>query len=213
MTRGVGRVSSRAPDPALVLASGSPRRLALLRQLGLDPEVRVPDVDERALPGEAPRDQLLRLAGMKADTVADALADTITRAAPSHAVPVVLGADTMIVHAGEALGKPRDRAHFLQLMRRLGGTAHNVCTAVTVRRGSHRDAVLVTSEVRLATFGRERASAYWASGEPADKAGGYAVQGRGARFVVSLSGSYSNVVGLPLFESARLLEAAGLVLD
>jgi len=191
---------SAAPGPELVLASGSPRRLDLLRQLGFRPTVRVPDVDERPLPDETLHDRLLRLAAAKAD------AAVATLDAPA----VIIGADTLVQHRGEALGKPRDRDEFLDTFLRLGGSTHTVSTAVAVRSEHGLQRILVSSEVRLAPVSREQAIAYWCSGEPVDKAGGYAIQGRGARFVESLNGSYSNVVGLPLFETARLLLAAGL---
>jgi len=190
-------------EPALVLASGSPRRLALLQQLGLQPSVQVPDVDERARPDESPQDQLLRLARAKADAVA------ISRRAPA----VVLGADTLVLHQGRALGKPRDRDDFLESFAELCGSVHTVSTAVAVRTEDRCACLVVSSQVRLCAVTREQAIAYWASGEPADKAGGYAIQGRGGRFVESLNGSYSNVVGLPLFETARLLVDAGVELD
>lgn len=186
---------------SLVLASSSPRRLALLQQLGLQPLVRRPDTDESVRPGESADALVARLSNAKARAV-DASPDE-----------VVLAADTVVLLDGDILGKPRDQADGLAMLMRLSGREHEVLTGVSVKRGEHVSGVTVSTRVRLAEITAGQARAYWASGEPCDKAGGYAIQGRAARFVEALHGSYSNAVGLPLHESARLLEAAGIVLD
>ena len=199
--------------PRLVLASGSPRRLALLAQVGLAPEVRVADVDERPLEGESrepPGALAARLAAAKAHAVRE-------RLAPGGDAPiVVLGADTVVAHGDVPLGKPADREAFLAGFAALSGDWHRVVTAVAVLVCDRRAELVSVSGVEVVTrvkFGvvdRAAALAYWASGEPADKAGGYALQGLGARFVERVEGSPSGVVGLPLHELARLLDAAGV---
>ena len=130
---------------------------------------------------------------------------------------MILGADTVVAHAGRTLGKPADRESFLAGFAALSGTEHRVITAAAVlacapgAELATASGVKVVTRVRFGCVGREEALAYWASGEPVDKAGGYALQGLGARFVESVTGSPSNVVGLPLHEVARLLDAAGVV--
>jgi septum formation protein len=184
----------------LVLASASPRRLALLEQIGVVPErVDPADLDERVLKGELPGPHALRLAAEKAAAVA-----------PRHAGAFVLGADTVVACGRRILPKADDEATARQCLLFLSGRRHRV----------HGGVALVDPEGRVRTrrvetvvaFKRLEAAeidAYVASGEWRGKAGGYAVQGRAARFVRWLGGSYSNVVGLPLFETASLLEGSG----
>lgn len=185
--------------PRLVLASASPRRLALLRQVGLEPLVRPADLDERRRPGEDARAHVARLARGKAAT------------ARARAGEVVVGADTEVVVDGEPLGKPRDAAHAAALLARLSGRSHEVCGGVAVLSadGDVRE-VVVTTTVELAPLTPAAIAAYVATGEPFGKAGGYAIQGRAAAFVARIEGSYTNVVGLPLTEVLELLGAAGL---
>lgn len=185
----------------LILASGSPRRAALLRQVGLEAVVSPPVVDETPRLGERPPDLAARLANLKARTVATRHHDG------SH---IVVAADTVVDLDGMALGKPRDRRDAIGMLVRLGGREHRVWTGVVASRGRQTAHALVGTSVRLGAISPEMAAAYWNSGEPADKAGGYAIQGRGAMFVESLNGSYSNVVGLPLFETLGLLRGLGL---
>ena len=209
-----------------MLASGSPRRLALLAQIGFRPEVRVADVDERARPDEGAEALAARLAAAKAEAVRGRLAREL-RTAPADSegdrarrgadeAVAVLGADTVVAHAGRTLGKPADREAFLETFLALSGAWHRVVTAVAVLACDARaelraiSRVEVVTRVKLGELDRDAALAYWASGEPADKAGGYALQGLGARFVERVEGSPSNVVGLPLCEVARLLDAAGV---
>lgn len=186
-------------QPKLILASSSPRRSALLDQIGVDYRVRAVDVDESCLPGEAPEDYVRRLALAKARAgVLDA-----------DELPV-LGADTAVVLDGEILHKPTGREDALGMLARLSGRTHRVMTAVALVRGTMEDVRVSVSTVTFRDIGRAEARAYWESGEPRDKACAYAIQGRGAVFVRRLEGSYSGVVGLPLLETAELLAGAGI---
>jgi septum formation protein len=188
-----------AAKPVLCLASQSPRRRALLAQIAVAHIVRPAHIDEATQAGEEPLSYVERIAHAKAQSVWP------------HAQPLpVLAADTIVVLDGVTYGKPRDRAHGLAMLAQLCGREHLVLTAVALaaRGAVHRR--VSSSTVRLrATNSAERA-AYWDSGEPADKAGGYAIQGLGAVLVESLQGSYSGVMGLPLYETAQLLDAAGV---
>jgi len=192
---------------ALVLASASPRRRELLWQLGVPHRVAVADVSEDALGGESAADCVQRLALAKASQVWRLAA---LAGAGTAALLPVLGADTTVVIDGEMLGKPADRGAALRMLARLSGRTHEVLTAVALV-GAHGSAQrLSRSEVRFRELAQAECAAYWESGEPRDKAGGYAIQGLGAAFVSELRGSYSGVVGLPLFETAALLDAAGV---
>jgi septum formation protein len=188
-------------NPDFYLASASPRRRQLLEQLGLRFEVAAADVDETPLPDEAPADYVLRLARGKAEAAARRLG--------SPAVPV-LAADTAVVLETAILGKPRDRAEGLAMLARLSGRRHQVLSAVALWRAGGLDTALSRSEVGFRSISPEEARSYWESGEPQDKAGGYAIQGLGAVFVEHLEGSFSGVMGLPLFETAELLQKAGV---
>jgi nucleoside triphosphate pyrophosphatase len=185
--------------PRLVLASQSPRRRELLEQLGVALEVRPAHVDETVHAGEAAADYVLRVAREK------------SRAVPGD---VVLGADTAVVLRGEVLGKPRDAEDARRMLQALSGTAHEVLTAVCVRRTAVRieASAVVTSTVRFARLSPAQISWYVGTREPLDKAGAYAIQGAGGAFVVGVEGSVSNVVGLPLAETADLLRRAGFPL-
>lgn len=184
--------------PFTYLASGSPRRRALLEQIGAPIELLPVSVDETARPGEPAADLVCRLATAKARAGVAVRPDT---SAP------VLGADTAVTLAGELFGKPADEAEGVRMLTRLGGRTHEVWTAVALADGSRERVELSRSEVTFRPVTAAEARAYWRTGEPADKAGGYGIQGLGAVFVAGLSGSYSGVMGLPLFETARLLEA------
>jgi septum formation protein len=185
--------------PRLVLASQSPRRRELLEQLGLAPEVRPARTDESVLPGEAPRDYVLRVAREKARAVDG---------------DVVLAADTAVVLGGEVLGKPVGAEDARRMLRALSGSAHEVLTGVCVRRAAVRLelAQVVSTAVRFAPLTPAAIEWYVRTGEPLDKAGAYAIQGAGGAFVLGVDGSVSNVVGLPLAETADLLRRAGLAL-
>jgi len=187
------------------LASASPRRRELLQQIGVRFSLLSVDVAEESQPNEAPEVLVLRLALEKARAGrAKLLAEDSTP---------VLGADTVVVSAGEVLGKPQDRAAALAMLQRLGGHTHQVLTAVAVV-GSTGEAHsrLSVSSVLFRDVMQEEAEAYWASGEPADKAGAYAIQGLAAIFIERIEGSYSGVMGLPLFETAELLQQFGVPL-
>jgi len=180
--------------PLLVLASASPRRRALLEQIGVPHRVQPVEVDETPRPGEAPEVLALRLA----------LAKARAGAARAEGAPV-LGADTVVVLDGACLGKPAGRAEAVEMLCRLGGREHEVVTAVALADGEREATRLSVSHVRMRPITRAEAEAYWETGEPRDKAGGYAIQGLGAVFVEHLDGSYSGVMGLPLYETAELL--------
>lgn len=186
------------PDP-LYLASTSPRRRELLAQLGLSFTVLRLDIDESRCEGEAPDDYVARLACEKA-AAGLALAGE----------GVVIAADTTVVLGEDILGKPVSREAAIAMWSRLSGGEHRVLTGVAVATCERTDVRVVSTTVRFRTLSRAEMEAYWASGEPADKAGGYAIQGRGAIFVSGIEGSYSNVVGLPLAETAELLAGFGI---
>lgn len=193
----------RAPERSLVLASGSPRRTEILTRAGVPHEVLPADIPEPSLPGEAPADMALRLARAKALAVAERL-----DGAPAR---LVLGADTIVVVDERVLGKPRDPAHACQMLGLLTGREHEVITAVAVvdaRSGAVWDQA-VHSKVRMRSATEHEIEDYVATGEPLDKAGSYGIQGEGGRrFVEQVSGSESNVMGLPLEETVALLAQA-----
>ncbi|MFM1891081.1 MAG: hypothetical protein RLZ44_158 [Pseudomonadota bacterium] len=181
----------------LYLASQSPRRRELLEQIGVSHAVVAVEVDETPRPDEAPEDYVRRLALGKARA-------GLARQRGN----LVLGADTAVVLDGHILGKPRGQDHARDMLLALGGREHRVLSGVAVVGDSFEGYRLSDSRVSFRAITAAEAAAYWDSGEPADKAGGYAIQGRGAVFVSHLSGSYSGVMGLPLFETAQLLAEA-----
>ena len=186
-------------NPVICLASISPRRRELLAQIGVAHIVVGADINEVVLSGEVPRAYVTRLAREKA------LAIRRT----GQQLPV-LAADTAVVVDGKIFGKPRDRAQAIDMLGALAGRTHEVLTAVALADTYGVSARLSASTVRFRKILPEECAAYWETGEPRDKAGGYAIQGFGAVFVESLSGSYSAVMGLPLFETGELLQAAGI---
>ena len=189
------------PGPDIVyLASASPRRRELLRQLGVEFRVLSPEVDERLQPDERPDAYVLRLAAMKARAVWEGLA--AAGRAP------VLAADTTVFAGGEVLGKPAGRDDAIRMLTRLSGVTHVVLTGIALIDEHGLQQRLSRSEVTFRAIDAAEAVAYWDTGEPCDKAGGYAIQGFGAGFVRHLSGSFSGVMGLPLFETAALLREA-----
>lgn len=188
-------------EPMLYLASGSPRRAELLAQIGVPFRVlRAPDIDETPVPGEPPRAYVERMAREKA------------AAGGGHAPAgaPVLGADTAVVLDERILGKPADADHALAMLGALNGREHRVISAVCLRRGDRHRLAVSETRVRMRRLGSAALSAYAATGEGLDKAGAYAIQGRGAALVASLTGSYSGVVGLPLAETVALLEWVGV---
>ncbi len=189
------------PVPPIYLASASPRRRELLDQIGVRYELLNTAVDETPRRGEMPELYVTRMALEKARA---------GRACARDARRPVLGADTTVVVGGQVLGKPRDRADGIAMLRRLSAVTHHVYTAVAVVDAEREASRLSVSAVRFRALSEAECAFYWDSGEPAGKAGGYAVQGRGAQFIVRLEGSYSGVMGLPLFETAELLREFGL---
>jgi septum formation protein len=183
----------------LILASASPRRTQLLRQIGVPHQVEPADIDERRAPGESIEDCVQRLARAKALQVRQR----------GRTLPV-LGADTVVAIDELLLGKPRDRADGIQMLQRLSGRSHQVLSAVALASETGLHQRLSRNVVRFRNLSEQECERYWDSGEPQDKAGAYAIQGLGAAFIEYLSGSYSGVMGLPLYETAQLLEAAGL---
>jgi septum formation protein len=183
------------------LASASSRRRELLRQIGVPFRVIAADVDESLLPQEAPETYVSRLAAAKAHA-------GWQRREPADAP--VLAADTAVVFEGCILGKPLDRSDAAQMLQMLSGRTHEVLTAVALRSSAGLKTRVSRSWVTFRPIESAEAHAYWDTGEPRDKAGGYAIQGHAAVFVADLKGSYSGVMGLPLFETAELLASAGL---
>jgi septum formation protein len=186
-------------SPVLRLASASPRRRELLAQIGVAHAVAVADVDESARDGEAVSAYVERVARAKAEAIWARGCD----------LPV-LGADTTVVLDEMSLGKPRDRTQGLSMLEALAGREHRVLTAVALVTAAGTRCLTSASTVRMRPSTAQERERYWETGEPRDKAGGYAIQGLGAVFIESLQGSYSGVMGLPLFETARLLAAAGV---
>src|ERR1700722_15554348 len=202
--------SEAVSAPLVILASASPRRTELLTQIGVAHRVVPAHIDERRHPSESVEECVRRLAKNKALEVQVALAAVAGAAAATQLA--VLGADTAVVIDDDLLGKPRDRDDALAMLARLSGRWHQVLSAVALASANGMQCSVSSSEVRFRVLSERERAAYWDSGEPRDKAGGYAIQGRGAAFVQELRGSYSGVMGLPLFETARLLGEAGVAL-
>jgi septum formation protein len=180
----------------LTLASTSPRRQEILTALGLEFAVAVVDVDESRLERETAEQMVLRLALAKARA-----------AAPAH---IAIGADTAVVAGDRILGKPKDREEAVAMLLSLAGRGHCVLTGVALLGPQGVQTALSATEVYFREISRDEAIAYWQSGEPRDKAGAYGIQGLGGIFVERIEGSYSGVVGLPIYETARLLQNAGI---
>jgi septum formation protein len=185
----------------IYLASQSPRRSALLQQIGVRHRIHPVDVDESVLPNETPRQYVERLAGLKAQTLWARLDERDRRP--------VLGADTAVALDEHILGKPRDEQDGLRMLRLLSGRTHQVYTAVALRCADGLATLVNVSDVSFRALTDEECIAYWRSGEPADKAGSYAIQGLGAIFIERICGSYSGIVGLALHETAQLLQSVG----
>jgi septum formation protein len=185
-------------SPIVHLASASPRRAEILDALGVRYSVAGVDMDEQRLPGEAADAMALRLAREKA-----------ALARGTQPLPV-LAADTVVVVDDTVFGKPRGRDDALAMLARLSGRSHKVMTGVAVVWDTGQQTALAVTEVHFREIGPDEAIAYWQSGEPCGKAGAYAIQGLGGVFVERIHGSYSAVVGLPVYETAKLLAAAGI---
>ncbi|MDJ0879159.1 MAG: Maf family protein [Halieaceae bacterium] len=184
----------------LVLASQSPRRAALLQQLGVEFRQQPADIDERQLSGEPVEDYVARLAWEKSAAVQAKLDDTTA----------VIAADTTVVLDGTVLGKPEDHFDALAMLARLSGREHQVLTAVCVRLGARVEEALSDSRVLFRSLTREQCEAYLLTDEPWDKAGAYGIQGLAGAFVETLQGSYTGIVGLPLAETWELLQRVGV---
>ncbi len=184
----------------LFLASGSPRRRELLAQLGIAFETLVTDIDESISAHEAADDYVCRMARDKARAALEELA--------GHRAPV-LGADAAVIIDRGVRGKPADRQAAEDMLRRLSGRNHDVLTAVVIGDEKRQVIALSRTVVTFRTLDKAEIDGYWATGEPRDKAGAYGIQGRGAVFVEHIAGSYSGVVGLPLYETAELLRSFG----
>ena len=182
--------------PKLHLASTSPRRREILQSLGVEFEVAKVATDESPLPGESARELVLRLAVAKAEAATGA--------------EYALGSDTVVVLDEHMLGKPADADEAIDMLLALSGRSHSVLTGVALKTPQGTRTVLSTTDVQFREIDRDEAIRYWQSGEPADKAGGYGIQGLGGMFVQAINGSYSGVMGLPVFETVKLLESAGI---
>lgn len=184
----------------LILASQSPRRKELLSNMGYTFDCIPADIDETPRNGEKPTDYVSRLAKEKAECVAKLKQEPVT----------VIGSDTIVVFEGKLLGKPENLAQCQAYLTMLSGTRHQVLTAVSVVQLGLTKTIVVSTEVDFVDLTQQQIVAYWQSGEPKDKAGAYGIQGIGGQFVRQIQGSYSNVVGLPLVETAELLASIGL---
>jgi septum formation protein len=179
-----------------VLASGSPRRREILAAMGFAFETVSVNVDEKRLGKEAAEEMVLRLA--------------IAKAQAAEQGEIVLGADTVVVLGERVLGKPLHEQDAVDMLLALSGRTHTVLTGVALKTSTGTETKLSSTEVRFREIRQDEAHRYWQSGEPADKAGSYGIQGIGGMFVESISGSYSGVMGLPVFETVELLGAAGI---
>ncbi|SHG40288.1 nucleoside triphosphate pyrophosphatase [Massilia sp. CF038] len=201
-------------DKKIYLASKSPRRRELLRQIGIDFELlmlrndtpRGPDVTESILPGEAAADYVARVALEKAAFAWSMVQNRRLTVRP------VLAADTTVTIDGEILGKPGSPAEAVAMLERLSGRTHQVLTSIAVQHTGMCEQITQVSDVRFATLSAASIKAYCATPEPYDKAGGYGIQGLAALFVEHIDGSHSGIMGLPLFETAKLLRQAGIPL-
>jgi septum formation protein len=183
----------------LILASASPQRSRLLEQLGLTFTAIAADIDETPRAGETPSVLVTRLARTKAEAIA-----------ARHPQAVLIGADTLVVCNDRVFGKPAGAAAAQSMLTALSGTTHRVVSGVAVCAEGVVKTRLCVSQVTMRAIEPAEIAAYWRSGEPRGKAGAYAIQGRGALFIKHLEGSYSAVMGLPLFETAALLRGAGI---
>ena len=185
--------------PTLILASASPRRAELLEQIGVCFQVHAVDIDETPRTDESPLAYVQRLAAEKS-----------AACAVQHGLAIpILAADTSVVLGSTILGKPQDQDDAVSMLRLLSGKTHQVFTALSLRGRTHDEAVSIT-EVTFKSLSEQEIHAYWQSGEPLDKAGAYAIQGQGGLFVRTINGSFSGVVGLPLFETGQLLAQQGI---
>jgi septum formation protein len=184
----------------LILASQSPRRKELLQQLGYNFSCVPADIDERVLPAESPAQYVARLALEKANVIAKQQAQDV----------VVLGSDTSVVFGQHIIGKPESLSDCIAILTMLSGNTHQVITAIAVVKAQQSQVVVVSTEVDFKILTAAEIKRYWQTGEPQDKAGAYGIQGIAGQFVKQIRGSYSAVVGLPLYETAQLLAEFGV---
>lgn len=188
----------------IYLASRSPRRRELLKQIGASFDLLIPDVNEAPLEKEAPTDYVLRISRIKAEV---GWMRVVERKLPRFPV---LAADTVVVVGRRIIGKPSGRPGAVEMLRLLSGRSHKVFTAVSVARAGRLEQRLSVSTVRFKPLTEHEIQHYVATGEPLDKAGAYAIQGRAAAFIEKIEGSYSGVMGLPLYETTQLLAEFGI---
>lgn len=180
----------------LILASSSPRRRELLQQLGLEFEIFSPEIDESVLVGESIAAYVERLACAKAEAVS-----------MQYPNAIVIAADTSLSVDHHILGKPESKQHAFEMWQRISGRKHDVYSGVCVRTSTEKSSIVVRTQVEFQVLSHSDMDDYWATGEPVGKAGAYAIQGIAARYIPRIEGSYSNVVGLPLYETVQLLKA------
>ncbi|MBL4631235.1 MAG: septum formation inhibitor Maf [Paraglaciecola sp.] len=195
----------------LILASQSPRRAELLKQIGVSFSQCSEDIDETVQPHEIPEKYVRRMAQEKSrvgyERTEFEKAD-IEKSANQH---VVLGSDTIVVAQGNILGKPKDQVDGMRMLNILSDNTHQVLTAVTVTSATQQKTVVVETEVCFGPLSTQQIAWYWQTGEPQDKAGSYGIQALGGQFVKHIKGSYSAVVGLPLYETRMLLTEFGIM--
>lgn len=179
----------------IILASSSPRRRELLQQLGLDFEIHSPDIDESVLAEESVEQYVERLACAKAEAIFQQYPNTI-----------IIAADTTVAVDQHILGKPESKQHAFKMWELISGRKHRVLTSVCVRTKQEKLSIVVCTEVEFQVLSLNDMECYWDTREPMGKAGGYAIQGIAARYIPNIIGSYTNVVGLPLHETAQLLQ-------
>lgn len=187
----------------LILASQSPRRSELLAQLGFQFSIQASDIDETVFVDEIAHDYVLRLAKQKAQHVFSSLS------VAEQEYSVVLGSDTSVVFDGKILGKPDSQEDCIETLSLLSGKQHQVLTAIALAHSAGVTGQVVTTKVTFKKLSKAEIQAYWLTGEPQDKAGSYGIQGIAGQFVKSIDGSYSAVVGLPLYETAQILTNVG----
>jgi septum formation protein len=186
-------------QPQIILASASPRRSELLKQIGISHRIMAVDINETPLANESPLAYVERVAAEKSAACQVLLNDNLP----------VLSADTSVICDGEIMGKPLDLDHAVSMLSRLSGRSHQVYSAVSLRGDAHWQALSI-SEVKFKPLSTDEIIAYWQTGEPCDKAGAYAIQGLASTFIESITGSFSGVMGLPLYETAQLLAKQGI---
>lgn len=186
---------------AIILASKSPRRQALMGMLGVDFSIMTEDIDETMSPDRTPDEEVARLSREKAQAVCQTVSEQ----------DVIISADTVVVLDGQVMGKPKDRADALRMLRALSGRTHQVLTGMTVRRGAQALTRVVTTEISFRDLTDREIMTYIETGEPLDKAGAYGIQEGAALFVSRLEGDFYNVMGLPVCTLALMLRQLGVL--